>query len=145
MCAKNAWQDDHGERCCCFRLFLHTTHQDCVASWWEEELIFNSLGTASRYEKSWPMWSSVHFHKKSWLQSSGQRYVPFCSTMLCCLQEGRIPLLFMYCGNPFKTFLRQINKRLSPLKNQDTIECGHVELDGIKPHGISLKIDNRNS
>jgi hypothetical protein len=71
--------------------------------------------------------------------------VPFCCTMLCCPQEGRIPLLFLYCGDPLETFLRQINRRLSPLKNQDTIECGHVKPYGIKPHGISVKINNNNS
>jgi hypothetical protein len=59
--------------------------------------------------------------------------------MLCCPQEGKIPLLFLYCGDPLETFLRQIKR------SQDKIECGHVEPDGIKPHGTPVKIDNNNS
>jgi hypothetical protein len=50
------------------------------------------------------------------------------------------PFTFSLLWRLFGDVLRQIKRRLSPLKNQDTIECGHVEPDGIKPHGISVKI-----
>ena len=53
------------------------------------------------------------------------------------------PFTFYLLWRLFGDVLRQINRRLPPQKKkQDTIGCGHVEPDGIKPHEISINIDN---
>jgi hypothetical protein len=60
-------------------------------------------------------------------------------------QEFKVQDEDAYTVMPLGNFFDCEIQEIVPPKNHDTIKCSHFEQDGIRTHGISLKIGNKSA